>query len=160
MRPRSPGTSVKLKTFLVYFAVMVFGGTGDVLLARGMKDLGPVSLAHLGALFTAIFNPWVVLGVVCLIGFFSCYLTALSWADLTYVLPATAMGYVMVAFLSKYFLHEDVTVWRWAGILLITCGVGWVTRGPSTTERAPANQSRTERDDALLAPAGGTRELA
>ncbi len=151
---------MKLKTFLVYFAVMVFGGTGDVLLARGMKDLGPVSFAHLGALFTAILNPWVVLGVVCLIGFFSCYLTALSWADLTYVLPATAMGYVMVAFLSKYFLHEDVTVWRWAGILLITCGVGWVTRGPSTTERAPASQARSARQSAMLAETEGAHELA
>jgi drug/metabolite transporter (DMT)-like permease len=50
-------------------------------------------------------------------------------------LPATAFGYVVTAFLSRFFLHEAVSPWRWAGVLLITCGVGLVARGPSLTER-------------------------
>jgi drug/metabolite transporter (DMT)-like permease len=50
-------------------------------------------------------------------------------------LPATAFGYVVTAFLSRFFLHETVSPWRWAGVLLITCGVGLVARGPSLTER-------------------------
>jgi drug/metabolite transporter (DMT)-like permease len=60
----------------------------------------------------------------------------LSWADLTYVLPATAFGNVIVALLSKFWLHEPISLERWAGIVLITIGVGFVAQGPSRTERA------------------------
>ena len=114
---------------------MTFGGTGDVLLARGMKTLGPISLRNWPALFAAIFNPWVAAGIVCLIAFFAAYSSALSWADLTYVLPATSMGYVWIALLSRFFLHEHLSGYRWAGILLIAGGVGLVTRGPALTEK-------------------------
>ena len=69
-----------------------------------------------------------------LIGFFASYLTALSWADLTFVLPATAFGNVIVALLSRFWLHEPISAARWAGILLITLGVGFVAQGPSRTE--------------------------
>lgn len=124
---------MNLRKYLVLLAVMVFGGTGDVLLKRGMQELGPIHLDHLQELITALGNLWVVAGVLCLIAFFASYLTALSWADLSYVLPATALGYVLVAILSKYLLHEDVSAFRWIGILLISCGVGWVTRGPALT---------------------------
>ena len=125
---------MNLRKYLVLVAVMFFGSTGDILLARGMKDLGPVHLNHPLSLIAALANPWVFAGILCLIGFFGSYMTALSWADLTYVLPATAFGYVLLALLSKYFLHENVSAFRWAGILLISCGVGWVTRGPELTQ--------------------------
>jgi drug/metabolite transporter (DMT)-like permease len=74
---------------------------------------------------------------VLLIGFFASYLTALSWADLTFVLPATAFGNVIVALLSRFWLHEAISPERWAGILLITVGVGFVAQGPPLTERPP-----------------------
>ena len=75
------------------------------------------------------------MGIALLIGFFACYLTALSWADLTFVLPATAFGYVIVALLSRFWLHDTISPERWAGIVLITLGVGFVANGPSSTER-------------------------
>ena len=121
--------------YLMLAAIMCFGGTGDVLLKRGMQDVGAINLHHPFTLIAALGNPWVLTGIVCLIGFFAAYLSALSWADLSYVLPATALGYVVVALLAKYFLHENVTLTRWLGILLIVCGVSWVTRGPALTER-------------------------
>ena len=95
-------------------------------------------------------NPWVITGILCLLGFFASYLTALSWADLTFVLPSTAFGYIVVAFLARFWLHEPITPYRWAGILLIVCGVGFVANGPSLTlhesqhpteEPAPAGKS-------------------
>ena len=79
-----------------------------------------------------------------LISFFACYLTALSWADLTYVLPATAFGNVIVALLSRFWLHEPISISRWAGILLITVGVGFVAQGPSRTEPAQEIQQLPE----------------
>ena len=106
---------------------------GDTFLAIGMKHLGPVSLTHPGELLTALRTPWVLSGVLVLLVWTGCYLTALSWADLTFVLPATSLAYVAVAFLSRFWLHEQISLARWAGIGLITAGVGFVTRGPAYT---------------------------
>lgn len=100
-----------------------------------MTFLPPITLDHPLSLISAVFTPWIAAGIVLLIGFFASYLTALSWADLTYVLPATAFGNVIVALLSKYWLHETISWQRWAGIALITIGVGFVAHGPSRTAR-------------------------
>jgi len=118
--------------------VAICAPLGDTVLDRGMSKMPPISLAHPEQLLMAVFTPWIVGGIALLICFFACYLTALSWADLTYVLPATAFGNVIVAFLAKFWLHEPITPYRWAGIILITVGVGFVAQGPSLTEHAPA----------------------
>lgn len=131
----SDGCRLKPKKILIYLAIACCNGTGDVLLKRGMDDLGEIHLNNWTHIFNAFINPWVVVGILCLAGFFYAYLTALSWADLTFVLPATAFGYVVTAFLSRFFLNEVVSPWRWAGVLLITGGVGLVAKGPSLTER-------------------------
>ncbi len=120
---------------------MVTGSFGDTFLSVGMKQMGPVSVHHLSSLLLALRIPWVLAGIFLLVGFFASYLTALSWADLTFVLPATSFGYVLIALLSKFWLHEPVSPSRWAGILLITLGVGFVTRGPSYTPHAPVEPS-------------------
>jgi drug/metabolite transporter (DMT)-like permease len=125
------------KKYLILFAVTCFGSTGDALLKRGMNDFGPVDPNHVWHVVAALANPWVLSGIICLIAFFASYLTALSWADLSYVLPATALGYVLVTLLSRYFLHENVSSMRWLGVLLIASGVGWVTRGPALTVPRP-----------------------
>ena len=104
-----------------------------------MSQMPAISVAHPGALIgtlvSAVFTPWVAAGIALLIGFFASYLTALSWADLTFVLPATAFGNVIVALLSRFWLNEPISAYRWAGIALITIGVGFVAQGPSKTER-------------------------
>jgi drug/metabolite transporter (DMT)-like permease len=114
---------------------------GDTCLSRGMTSLPAISLTHPLSLISAVFTPWIAAGIALLIGFFASYLTALSWADLTYVLPATAFGNVIVALLSKYWLHEPISLQRWAGIVLITVGVGFVAHGPSLTERPAVNET-------------------
>ena len=112
---------------------MVFGSSGDVCLSRGMREFGAVSRSNLHLLFRAILSPWVIGGICLLILFFCSYLTALSWADLTYVVPATALSYVFMAALARIFLHENVTLEHWLGIVLITMGVGFVATGPPLT---------------------------
>ncbi len=109
------------RKYLVLVGVAVFSTAGDSLLARGMKDLGGVSLHNLSSLILAILDPWVAGGILLLLAFFASYMSALSWADLTYVLPATSLGYVLVALV------------RWLGIALITARVGFVAAGPSHT---------------------------
>jgi drug/metabolite transporter (DMT)-like permease len=111
---------------------------GDTCLSRGMTHLPPISLAHPATLIGAVFTPWIATGIALLIGFFASYLTALSWADLTFVLPATAFGNVIVAFLSRFWLHEPISFQRWTGIVLITIGVGFVANGPSLTDNSRA----------------------
>ena len=106
-----------------------------------MTHLPAITLAHPATLIAAVFTPWIAVGIALLIGFFASYLTALSWADLTFVLPATAFGNVIVALLSRFWLHEAISLERWAGIVLITVGVGFVANGPSLTERPAAAAS-------------------
>jgi drug/metabolite transporter (DMT)-like permease len=124
---------VNWRKYLVLAGVIVFAACGDLTLSRGMKEVGNISLSRLPELFSSLANPWVVLGIVLLLGFFASYTTALSWADLTYVLPATSVSYVLLAFMAKFLLHEHVTLTRWAGILLISTGVGVVAGGPALT---------------------------
>jgi drug/metabolite transporter (DMT)-like permease len=128
---------LKLSQYGVLALVAISAPLGDTLLDRGMSQMPAISLAHLGQLVTAVFTPWIIAGIALLICFFASYLTALSWADLTYVLPATAFGNVIVAFLARFWLHEPITPYRWAGIALITLGVGFVAHGPSLTEHPP-----------------------
>jgi drug/metabolite transporter (DMT)-like permease len=127
-----------LRRYLVLAVVTLASALGDTSLAVGMKRLGPVSLTHPDALITALRTPWVLSGVLLLLLWTACYLTALTWADLTFVLPATSLAYVAVALLSRFWLHEQISPARWAGIALITAGVGFVTRGPAFTSRNPA----------------------
>lgn len=127
------------RKYLVLVGVMFFGSVGDALLSRGMKDVGSISLNNLATVILSVINPWVALGILFLLVFFAAYTTALSWADLTFVLPATSIGYVVLTLIAKFYLHEQVSVMRWLGIVLISAGVGFVTRGPALTP-APENQ--------------------
>ncbi|MGB8889951.1 MAG: EamA family transporter [Candidatus Korobacteraceae bacterium] len=122
-----------LRKYLVLLAVVIFGSSGNVCLGRGMKDFGPVNSSNWTRLLIALLNPWVLVGIGLLLLFFCSYLSALSWADLTYVLPATAIGYVLTALLANLLLHENVTFTHWLGIGLITAGVGFVATGPALT---------------------------
>ncbi len=125
---------LKTSQYLVLVLVMLTASVGDSLLSRGMSQVGPVDLHHLGRLWHALFNGYVVLGIILLIGFFASYMTALSWADLTFVMPATAFGYVVVALISRFWLGEQLSGMRWAGIGLIVCAVGFVADGKPRTE--------------------------
>jgi drug/metabolite transporter (DMT)-like permease len=124
---------VTFRKYLVLAGVAVFASVGDSMLSRGMKDIGRISISHLQDLILALGNPWIAGGILFLFGFFAAYMTALSWADLTYVLPATSLGYVLLALIAKFVLHEQVTFLRWIGILLIAVGVSFVASGPELT---------------------------
>jgi len=132
---------VTFRKYLVLAGVTVFSATGDSLLARGMKGLGNVHLHDLSSLFLAILNHWIAGGILLLLAFFASYMSALSWADLTYVLPASSLGYVLVALIALFVFHEAISVTRWLGIAMISSGVGLVAAGPSVTPARKRRQS-------------------
>ena len=126
---------MNFRKYLVLAGVSVFAPVGDSLLSYGMKQVGNISATDFSSLLLAISNPWVALGIFFLLGFFASYMTALSWADLTYVLPASSAGYVLLALIARFALHENVSLMRWLGIALVSSGVGFVTTGPERTPR-------------------------
>jgi drug/metabolite transporter (DMT)-like permease len=126
------------RQYFILGLVAVCAPLGDTCLSRGMTQMPSITLAHPASLIAAVFTPWIAIGIALLIGFFASYLTALSWADLTFVLPATAFGNVIVALLSRYWLQEPISPERWAGIALITIGVSFVAQSPALTERPAA----------------------
>jgi drug/metabolite transporter (DMT)-like permease len=138
-----PNNRLKPRQYLILGLVAVCAPLGDSCLSRGMTLLPALSLHHPLSLIGAVFTPWIAIGIALLIGFFASYLTALSWADLTYVLPATAFGNVIVEVLARYWLHEAISWQRWLGVVLVTVGVGFVAQGPVHTE-LPAKETPEE----------------
>ena len=119
---------LRLKTRLLAVVVILSNVLGNFFLSRGMRSPEPPGV------FLAVFlDPWVMLGVSLLILWMLARMTLLSWADLTYVLPVTALGYVLTALMGRVFLGEHVSLGRWAGIALIVGGVFLVGNTPIRT---------------------------
>jgi len=129
MNPES--ARLRLKSWFCALVVVFSNVFGNFFLKRGM----PEELAGPLAYITVLFRPTVTLGVLLLILWLASRMTLLSWADLSYVLPLTSIGYVLVALAGKMLLHEQVSPKRWAGIALIMAGVALVSGGtaPQTT---------------------------
>ena len=122
-----------LARYLVLLAIVVCSTLGDFLIKVGMNQMGEISLSQPSLLIKALFNPWVAVGTLVLIGFFVAFTISLSWADLSYVMPATALGYVLTTLLSSFVLGEHVSMYRWSGVILISLAVGFVTQGKPRT---------------------------
>ena len=120
------------KTFLIVLIAVTIGGTGHVLLSKGMRTIGDMTEAGPGMFgpmaWRAVTNHWVMLGVALQATFFCVYLMLLSRAKITQVLPMTAMDYVVVALLAQAILGETVSLTRWAGIGFVTAGVLLISR--------------------------------
>jgi drug/metabolite transporter (DMT)-like permease len=126
------------KTRIFTVIVVLSNVLGNSFLSRGMRGVGVLlSLSPLPYI-QALFNPWVALGATLLVLWLLSHMALLSWADLSYVLPVTAIGYVLVALSAKVFLHEHVSPWRWAGIALIVAGVTLVSRTTAITTAKPS----------------------
>lgn len=133
----------QMKTYILLVVMIFFGSLGDVLLSKGMKQIGEVSgwsfsaLAGVGA--KTLMNGTIWLGVVSLLTFFVSYLLVLSWADYSFASPASAMSYAIVPVLGYMMLGEVLSPLRWLGVGLIFLGVVLVSCTPhSTTSKAEA----------------------
>lgn len=126
---------LKLKTRLFTVLVVLSNVMGNFYLSMGMRRVGRLLSLSPFAYFEALFNPWVALGVSLLIFWMLSQLALLSWADLSYVLPVTSIGYVLVALSGRLFLGEQISWKRWLGILCIMAGVAVVGRTSVRTRR-------------------------
>lgn len=133
------------KTFLMILVMVIAGPVGNVFLSKGMKQVNPLLLwppsqmLHCALRIFTTIPIW--LGISSLITFFVAYMLVLSWADYSFVQPASSVAYGVVALLGYLVLGERVSPLRWAGIAIICLGVFVVSRtGPRTTHPEPAGR--------------------
>jgi len=119
--------SLHFKTYLLIFLMVIFGPLGNVLLGKGMKRIGAVTVATpaeaLDVLSRILTSGTIWLGIASLIIFFGANMLVLSWADYSYVQPASSVAYAMSALLAHFLLREVVTPTRWVGVVIICLGV-------------------------------------
>jgi drug/metabolite transporter (DMT)-like permease len=132
-----------VKTYSVLLFFLALKAVGNSAMAWGMKQV-PERMSMNPALYLhAMLNPFVALGVLALILALLTRMALFSLADLSFVLPVTAIGYVIAVFLGKVFLHETVTNQRWLGTLLIFAGaalVGSTSRNTTSGSTSGASQ--------------------
>lgn len=120
-----------MKVASVLILAILAQATGNIFLSKAMKEAGAnfntQSLIHI------VENPMVWIGTALLIVFFILYSASLSWADLSFVLPASSFGYILNVALAHHFLQETVSPLRWFGTILIAIGVLLVAKAGSTS---------------------------
>jgi len=129
----SESSRLRVKTWICATVVVLANVFGNFFLKKGM----PADLPTPWSYITVLFHPLVALGVFLLILWLMSRMTLLSWADLSYVLPVTAIGYVLVALAGHLLLAEQIPFKRWAGILLIVGGVALVSLGTPPRSHKP-----------------------
>jgi uncharacterized membrane protein len=128
-----------LKTRILTAIVILSNVFGNLAMSWGLKRHGTVLGDSALEYIRVLFQPWVALGIGLLILWLFTRMTLLSWADLSYVLPVTAIGYVLNAAFGRVFLGERISGPRWAGTLLIVAGIALVgSTSVRTTPEPPA----------------------
>ena len=119
------------KAYVLLVVAMLFSSVGNVLLSKGMKQIGEIvdysPAALMQVFFRTFTSPTIWVGIGSLLVFFVSYLLLLSWADYSFVQPASAFGYAVVAVLSYFLLGETVSATRWIGVFFICAGVALVS---------------------------------
>ena len=138
---------VRIKTLLMILVMVICANAGDILLKRGMTQIGAVPFTATGlqhAFLLTITSKTIWLAILFLIGFTISYMLLMSWAYYSYVMPAGAFGYALLTLLAVVYLHESVSPRRWLGVFLICVGVFLVSRTkPRTTEVIQSVQAAT-----------------
>ena len=131
--------ALRAKTYILLALIVLFGSSGNILLSRGMKQIGAVrvvSAMGLVKLFMGIFTSgWIWMGIGTLLLFLACSMLVLSWADYSYVAPASATVYAVVPLVGHFLLGEKVMPLRWVGVLIVCVGVGLVGNTALSTTR-------------------------
>jgi drug/metabolite transporter (DMT)-like permease len=137
----TPPKASTLKTSSLVALLVVLNSAGNFFFGIGMQRIGALhgwSMAALRSAFVGVFSSvWIWLGIVSMLLFTAALMLVLSWADFSYVLPATAAMYAVVPLLGHFVLGESVSPRHWVGIALITLGMTFVgSTPPNTTKKS------------------------
>ena len=143
---KNPGL---IKNAIVLSIAVLSQAAGNTILSKGMKDFVAASSAQGDAglpwmAWQLIGSPSVCLGTLFLTVFFVLFSAALSWEDLSFVVPITSMGYVVSLVFAHHFLQETVSTTRWLGTVVISLGVLLVARSGTRNTREPPAQTSEE----------------
>ena len=119
-----------MKTFLLLCSLIGGSSLGEILSAKGMQQIGDISLrprALVGAILRMVRNPYLIGGVACLAVSFFSFISLLSYADLSFVVPLTAVSYITNTLGARFFLGERISRERWMGTVLVAFGVALVS---------------------------------
>jgi len=136
-RPPESVVHRRSNQWLIVFVVLA-NVVGNLALGKGMRETGPIISASPLDYLRAFVHPAAVIGVLVLVTWMVADLALLSRADLSFVLPITATGYVLVSVAGYFLLGEKISAVRWAGIILISLGAAIAEKTPSRTTSAPA----------------------
>jgi drug/metabolite transporter (DMT)-like permease len=113
---------------LIFISIFI-AVCGQILMKKGMLQVGFIQLSHFGEKFWAMMlNPWVILGLVFYALSAVLWLIILSRKDLSFVYPLVSLGYVVVLFFSAVIFKEQVSLLRWVGTLVIMLGIFLISR--------------------------------
>ena len=115
--------------------VVLLNNLGNLSLAFGMRSWSKALGLDPRDYVRAMLNPFVALGVCLLVLWLLTRMALLSWADLSFVVPVTSVGYVVGVALARLVLHEAVGPQQWLGTILITGGAALAGSAAAKTER-------------------------
>ena len=140
------------KLLLILFIGLVFESTGVVLLKKGMSEIGGVARVNSAEVFrvvkAGIVNPRLLLGVFFEALFFACLLILMAKSEISFLWPLTALSFVFATFAAMWFLHEQVSTVRWAGVVFIMIGAALISY--SEHVKTPVSNTTNSRADARM----------
>lgn len=135
------------KLLLVLLVGLVFEAVGVVYLNKGLKQVGEVQSVTASEIARVVksgaANPNILLGVLFEAVFFGTLLYLMSQGTVSFVWPLTSLGFVLTTIAAKFILHEDVSLLRWSGVLLIMLGAGIITYSEKVLEQKPPGPAST-----------------
>jgi drug/metabolite transporter (DMT)-like permease len=130
------------KLIVVLLIGLCFEASGVICLSRGLKQIGEVEKIAMPEVLrlikNGVTNPNILLGVLLEAIFFVALLYLMSHGTVSFVWPLTSLGFVLTTLAAKFYLHEEVSLWRWGGVLLIMLGAGLITYSEKVLESKPA----------------------
>lgn len=120
-----------IRLLLILLGGLVLEALGVVLLGRGLKEIGgvsPVTAAEFGRLvLKGICNRNILAGTALEAAYFGCLLHLMARADVSFIWPVTALGFLFTTIAARFWLHEQVSPLRWFGVMLIVAGAAVIT---------------------------------
>ncbi len=129
----------EFRTYGLIATIILLKPFSNLLFAAGVKAFPHTLAGNPLVYIRALFEPLVALGVALQIFWLLGRMALLSRADLSFVIPATSIGYVLSSALAKFFLGEQISAQHWVGILLICCGSAFV--GTTRLSTTPGEQN-------------------